>query len=593
MPVRTSVVAYVCIALVGVALAATGVLEFADRAIVDTQFRVLRTWLPRPAPRDVVVVAIDEESVKRLPEPLSLWHSHFGKFLKATAAGGAAVVGLDVVLPGRSYDAIAPGSDKALLQGIITARRAAPLVLGRTIDPERNPLPIHPLFLAAAGNDGVAYVLLPADPDGAVRRFDERLGQDGGTVPTLAGEMARKLGASPRAGIIDYSRGAEFTYVPLHTVLDAFDGGNTAALEQTFKGKPVLLGAIFKFEDRLRAPVQMLANDSEAAPPGVIVHAQALRNLIGDGLIHSAPLWLVIALCAPAAAAWFVARSALLAVTVGVVGAAGILIASTAALAGSSHLPAAPALATLFVAVAARTTRDTAVAMRERRKMRQAFGGYVSPSVMDELMSGQLNAELGGVNTFVCALFSDIRGYTTRSETMTPHELVAFLNDYFEQVVEVIHAHGGTVVSFMGDGIMAIFGAPKALPNPCANAYEASKGLLEYVKAFNARARDKDEPPIDVGVGLHAGDAVVGHVGSSSRNNYTAIGDVINVASRLEGATKDVGYRLVYSKDVAEKLDGVGAAAHIGFQKIKGHTPVEVYGYDKIHADKEVVRAEA
>ncbi len=593
MPSRTAAAGYACIALIALVLVATDALDFADRAILDKQFKVLRTRWPRPAARDVVIVGIDDESVKRLPEPLSLWHAHFGNFLKATAAGGAAAVGLDVVLPARSFDAIAPGSDRALLQGIITARRAAPLVLGRTVDPAGSPLPIHPVFLAAAGNDGAAYVLLPTDRDGAVRRFDERLQKSNETVPTLAGEMARKLGASPHSGYIDYSRGAPFQYVPLHVVLEAFAAGNTAVLEQTFKGKPVLLGAIFRFEDRLAVPIQLLANDPEAATPGVLVHAQALRNLLGEGLIARLPAWLVIVLCLVAATTWFVARTTVRAVLLTVVGVASVLAGSTAALAHGTYLPDAPVLATLLMAVGARTTRETAIAMRERRKMRQAFSGYVSPSVMDEIMSGQLVAELGGTSTFICALFSDIRGYTTRSESMRPQQLVAFLNEYFEQVVNVIHAHGGTVVTFMGDGIMAIFGAPKPLVNACESAYRASKDLLGYVTEFNARSAERGEAPIDIGVGLHAGTAVVGHVGSSSRHNYTAIGDVINVASRLEGATKDVGYRLVYSKAVKDMLRTSDVGAHLGLQKIKGHTPVDVYGYERIHSDKGIERAHA
>ena len=179
-------------------------------------------------------------------------------------------------------------------------------------------------------------------------------------------------------------------------------------------------------------------------------------------------------------------------------------------------------------------------------------------------------------------MFSDIRGYTTRSESMTPQQILAFLNSYFEQVVNLIHAHGGTVVSFMGDGIMAIFGAPKSLANPCADAFAAAGALLESMREFNARSQAAGEAPVEIGIGLHAGDAVVGHVGASTRHDYTAIGDVINVASRLEGVTKEVGFRLVYSHVVAEKLAPSEGGTHLGFQQIKGHTPVDAYGYDKI-----------
>jgi adenylate cyclase len=259
-----------------------------------------------------------------------------------------------------------------------------------------------------------------------------------------------------------------------------------------------------------------------------------------------------------------------------------IVSGSTVALARGSHVPPSAPIAALVLATVTRSAREAALGMRERLKLRRAFSGYVSPDVMDDILSGEIAAELGGVNRFVCALFSDIRGYTTRSEGMSPQEIVAFLNSYFEQVVNVIHARGGTVVTFMGDGIMAVFGAPKALDNPCAQAFDAARGLLDYVQDFNAKGRAAGVAPIEIGVGLHAGDAVVGHVGSSSRHDYTAIGDVINVASRLEGVTKEVGYRLVYSGVVAQALAADAAHTHLGFQQIKGHTPVEAYGFDRI-----------
>jgi adenylate cyclase len=583
MPIRTALVGYVCIAIVAMALVMTRALDPVDRAALDAEFAALRAWWPRPVAREVVIVGIDQESIDRLAEPFALWHPHFSKFMQAVAAGGAAATGLDVVLPERSYDAIVPGNDKTLLLGIITARRAAPLVLSRTIDPDGKVRPVHGLFLAAAGKENVAYALLPLDADGVVRRFDEHLDVTGEEIPTLAGRMARALGATPRTGLIDYSRGREFDYVPLHAVLSLFDAGDTAALKQAFAGKPVLLGGVLKYEDRLRAPVNLIAWEREAENvPGVVLHAQALRNLLDTGVIAPLPAWLVVALCLVAGVAWFAASNVRIAAALVIAGAAALVAGATALLALGYYLPATPGLATLVLAAASRTGRETALGMRERRKMRQAFSGYVSPGVMDDIMTGRINPQLGGDTRFVCALFSDIRSYTTRSESMTAEQMVAFLNHYFEQVVNIIHAHGGTVVSFMGDGIMVIFGAPKSVPNPSAAAFAAAHELLAYVEEFNGQEAKAGNAPIQIGVGLHAGNAVVGNVGASSRHNYTAIGDVINVASRLESLTKEVGYRLVYSKVVAAQLGAAAEATPLGFHQIKGHTPVEVYGYDKI-----------
>jgi adenylate cyclase len=138
------------------------------------------------------------------------------------------------------------------------------------------------------------------------------------------------------------------------------------------------------------------------------------------------------------------------------------------------------------------------------------------------------------------------------------------------------------VTCFMGDGILAVFGAPKALEQPCSAAYSTAKEILLYVQEFNNGSREVGNTPVEIGIGLHAGEAVVGHVGSTTRYDYSVIGDVTNVASRLESLTKEVGYRLVFSKAVAERLPQGSEAFPLGMNALKGHTPVEAFGYDKV-----------
>jgi adenylate cyclase len=258
-----------------------------------------------------------------------------------------------------------------------------------------------------------------------------------------------------------------------------------------------------------------------------------------------------------------------------------IVAISTFGLVRGWYLPPAAPLMTLFLAATTRVGYESVLRLRERRKLRRAFAGYVSPDVMDEIMAGHLNPEPGGTNKFVCVMFSDIRGYTTRAEGLRPQQIIAFLNRYFERVVEIVHSHGGTVVCFMGDGIMVVFGAPKSLDDPCASAFAAAHQLLLNVKQFNATLAP-DEAPVEIGIGLHAGEAVVGNVGSATRHDFTAIGDVTNVAARLEGLSKEVGFRLVFSEVIAGKLGVKHEGVPLGAQAIKGHTPVEVYGYDKV-----------
>jgi class 3 adenylate cyclase/CHASE2 domain-containing sensor protein len=574
---------FLLILLAGALLGATHATGRHDLNLLDLQFRFLRALAPRDVARDVVVVGVDEDTAKRLPEPITLWHAHLGRLFSAMAAARPAAVGLDIILPDRSYETVIPGSDRALLKGILEARRSFPLVLGLTVDPAGKLRQIHPPFLGIAGPDSSGYALFPLDADGVVRRFDERLSQGGNPVPTLVGQMARRMSISPRPGLIDYSRGAPMDYLPLHQVLQWVETGDEQALANAFRGKPVLIGMVFNYEDRLRAPVQLAAWQPDwPNTAGVLLHAQALRNQLNDGPVETVPAAAVAAVCAVLAALWFMSAGAVL---VALTLTAVVLLlagASTGLLMqGAFFPPVAPAL-TAALALGGRHGLDTLLKLRERRLLRASFGGYVSPSVMTEILAGRIHPELGGASKFVCVLFSDIRGYTTRSERMTPEQVIQFLNRYFERTVSLIHERGGAVTSFMGDGIMAVFGAPQQPGNPCRDAFEAARAMLAYVAELNAQFEAEGAATMDIGIGLHAGEAVIGHVGSSSRHDYTAIGDVTNVASRLESLTKEAGYRMVVSRVVAEKLGAGEALASLGPMAIKGHTPVEVFGHDKL-----------
>ena len=140
------------------------------------------------------------------------------------------------------------------------------------------------------------------------------------------------------------------------------------------------------------------------------------------------------------------------------------------------------------------------------------------------------------------------------------------------------------MICFMGDGIMAVFGAPKPADNPSASGFAVAKAMQMEVGNLNKSLVAEGMAPIEIGVGLHSGEAVIGHVGSSGRHDYTAIGDVTNVASRLEGVTKEIGYSVACSRSVAEELGMPAELSPVGARSIKGHTPVEVYGWGQRRA---------
>jgi class 3 adenylate cyclase len=574
----------ILVLLLAAGLGSTPWLRRLDLTLLDTQFKLLRTYALRPATNDVVVVGFDEDTTGVLREPITLWHPHLGRFLQAAAGGGAAAIGLDVVLPDRSYEQIVPGYDTKLLTGILIARRTTPIVLALTVDRAGATRPIYPAFVTAAGNDATGYALLPVDVDGVVRRFHERIEVGDGAVSTLVGQMARKLGRPVvTGGLIDFAAGAAFDFIPLQTVLAWHDAGDANSLGRAFGGKAVLLGSVLKFEDRLAAPVNLVAWDADAKDaPGVLLQAQVLRNLLNDGLIQPVAAWIPLVLALVAALLWLWAPRPAAAIAVLAIVWALCVAASTLALARGIELPVATVMVAALLSVGGRQALAAALGLRERHRLRRVFDGYVSPGVMREILAGTLNPALGGVKQFGCVLFSDIRGYTTRSEHMSPEQTIGFLNAYFERIVPIIHENGGTVISFMGDGIMAVFGVPQPLPDPCTAAYDAARAMLGYLRNLNVELARKGEMPLEIGIGLHAGVGVAGHIGAAVRHEYSLIGDVTNVASRLEGVTKEVGYHLVCSRTVADRIADRADLVPLGARTVKGHSAVEIFGYDRI-----------
>ena len=551
-----------------------------DFALFDATTAFLRKQFPVPLGSEVVVVGIDEASTASYPEPLTLWHRYLGDFLRAVAAGKATAVGLDLVLPDHSYNAVLPGSDEALMMGILAAKKEIPVVLARTVEASGKQRALFRKFQLLAGEEGTGLALFPRDADHVVRRFDERIGENASLVPTLAGQLSRALGKDPQPGIIDYSRGASFNYIPLHTVLALFQAGNQAGLKQLFEGRPVLLGSVLPSSDAVLQPANLAAwEDNANLAPGVLIHAQALRSILNHGLISELPAWMLGAAIFSASLFWLAGLTPIMASGILAAVAGGALAASAWLLREGWYLPLSGILAAACGSLLGPLAGDAWRKLKERLILKRSFSGSVSPVVMHEILSGQLSPGLGGERKYVCVLFADIRGFTTLSESLPPEAVITLLNRYFDRVVDQIHHQEGAVVCFMGDGIMAIFGAPKRLPNPCEAALAAAKGMQSEVVTLNEILVREGAAAIQIGVGLHAGDAVIGQVGSSGRHDYTAIGDVTNVASRLEGLTKDVGFQIVCSRDVFDALEANSDLVSVGPQAIKGHTPVHAYGW--------------
>ena len=210
-----------------------------------------------------------------------------------------------------------------------------------------------------------------------------------------------------------------------------------------------------------------------------------------------------------------------------------------------------------------------------RERVTNLFGQHVSPAVVDRLLARP--AEFGGETRTICVMFLDIRDFTANSRQRPPAEVVDFLNAAFAFMIEAVDRHGGFINKFLGDGFMAIFGAPLDDAEAALHAVAAARDILAEI---DRRGLAAGPWPLRIGIGLHIGPAVTGNVGSPRRKEFTAIGDTVNLASRLEQLTKTYPARLIASEALVTGLgEASGTAAPLGAVAVKGYPePVRIWG---------------
>jgi adenylate cyclase len=213
----------------------------------------------------------------------------------------------------------------------------------------------------------------------------------------------------------------------------------------------------------------------------------------------------------------------------------------------------------------------------EEKRVRSTMSRYMSKEVADQLLSAG-EAELGGKEQKVTVMFSDVRRFTAIAEALGPRETVQLLNTYFTEMVDVIFQHDGILDKYLGDGIMALFGSPFVGPNDADNALSAADDMIARLKMLNARRAERNEEPLDIEIGFSTGPTVIGNIGSERRMEYTAIGDTVNLASRLEGVTKQYGARILLSEATVRDLKRPATLREIDLIRVKGKDrPVAVY----------------
>jgi adenylate cyclase len=350
------------VALAGLLFSLTPAATWLDDSLLDREWRLLRQFAPHGAPDDIIVVGIDPASVGSIAEPPPMWHEPLGAALAKIASGKPRAIGLDFPLPERSYESIRVGLDRALFLGLAAAAENGPFVAVLNIDARtRSARRIHTPFLAVLGDTRLSIGLLARDGDGVTRRFSLLVPTEDGGFPTLAGRLCHALSQRCSDGLIDYSLGAQFRYIPFRNVLEMRD---PALLARAFRDRIVLIGETQPYTDRIEVPFNMAGWEPPARDsPAIVVHAQALRTAMLGAAPDEASRPLVVLILSIAALLLLV-RDWRLSFLCGVMAAVAAFAAALVSLHGGLYVPVASVLFTLALAWLARV----ALAWRRRRR---------------------------------------------------------------------------------------------------------------------------------------------------------------------------------------------------------------------------------
>jgi len=218
--------------------------------------------------------------------------------------------------------------------------------------------------------------------------------------------------------------------------------------------------------------------------------------------------------------------------------------------------------------------------LTERDRLKLGFSRYVSEFVLNKVLSSEKHF-LEGQRKKITVLFSDIRDFTKLAENLPAEQVVRFLNEYFNVMIDVIFKHRGTLDKFMGDGMMVMFGAPLDDANQEENAIRAAIDMQNALTEFNAKVKEHGDIQMDVGIGIHTGLAVVGNIGSEKRMEYTAIGDTVNIAARVEQLTKNYESKIIATEETVQSMKDKFSITSFGQVQVKGKSQeISIYGID-------------
>lgn len=557
---RVGALGYAAVLVAALALQSWPGFQYAEWKLYDQSLKLLRAMTNQPVSNDVVIIAADEESFRAFDEPFALWHKRIGALIDAMVVAQPAVLGLDIVLPAKSFDAVVPGIDRELQLPLLRARGKLKLVVAQTLDEELRPRPIFAGFVALIGASQLASAVVCFDEDSVVRRVlhghcaekaAEFQAAGGATGQGLAERMASLLEAPPRGqGLIDFRTGDAFNTISMAQVLRWHAEGNTAKLRETFAGKPVLVGVVLPLEDRLRVPVALFAAEpGNTRVPGVMLHAQILRSILNHGYLKTVPRWTVSALTALVCLCWFgygFKKNLAYWTLFAMLPAIGLY----ALWLGYALSPAALLLSAKLAYVA----RQGLEAMRlshQRTRLTQAFAGHVNPRLLQRVLASDVKGDAGELaprHQHAAVMWVQIA--TVAPETASddagpvPAEVILEgLSAYYDAVQQAVQRSGGMVDRFQGRGVLAYFGAPLPLRNPARSALEAALALTRSYPSWAELLAQGKHPLARLCIGIAAGPVVTGQAPMKKSSPFVVVGspldDAIGLASALAASSSD------------------------------------------------------
>ncbi len=612
-----------------------GMLSFFRNIELDTYDRRVAATARPLAPADrISLVLIDNDSLRRMEPLVGRWP--WPRLVHATAidylaAAGAKVIAYDILFAERDLRKFMVGdtewtgeeSDAALVDA---TRRAGNVVhsaeassaelidrsraLAENLDApalnmrlpampcvEARPRLTPPFPALAQASRAIGHTLLILDPDGPVRRVAPIVQVGQRTIPSLslAATMAAGVNTMPAvmrdngqcAALVPWRGPAEnpdgvptFTYYSFydlfHAQQEVIEGQKPALDPALFRDRLVVVGGTGEgLREAFTTPFP------QGAIMGPEVHANLIEALLVNRTITRSPPWLTTVFALAGAAGVGIAGLYLNAWLTGAVTAAlaSLLVwQAFAFFARGTWIPITiPALAIGFAFVGDLAWKYF-VEGREKRIVKKLFSRYVSKDVFDRLVADPSLAALGGARRSMTVLFSDVRGFTAMSEKGSPEEVVAQLNEYFSRMVSVVFAHRGTVDKFVGDMVMALFGAPLDDEDHADHAVRTALAMSAALNQLNAEWQAQGRPTLDIGIGINTGDMVAGNIGSDTIMSYTVIGDAVNLGARLESLNKDYGTRIIISDATRARLKGRYDVHPLGDVIVKGKSkPVAIF----------------